>query len=94
MKKMIISLLLIILSLSCFHYGALPVIGWPSLFFGGFIGVLLFIGIVVLLIYLLIDRDKLIKKIEKETPLDILKKRYVRGEIAKSEYEKMKKELE
>jgi|TARA_R110000782_G_scaffold270482_1_gene371736 putative membrane protein len=31
---------------------------------------------------------------KKETPLDILKKRYAAGEINKNEYEEMKKTLE
>jgi putative membrane protein len=29
-----------------------------------------------------------------ETPLEILKKRYAKGEIAREEYERMKKDLE
>lgn len=31
---------------------------------------------------------------DKETPLDILKKRYARGEIEEEEYERRRKELE
>ena len=30
----------------------------------------------------------------RETPLDILKKRYAQGEITKEEFDRMKKELE
>ena len=31
--------------------------------------------------------------LQKETPLEILKKRYARGEISHEEYERMKKDL-
>jgi putative membrane protein len=31
---------------------------------------------------------------QNESPLDILRRRYAKGEIAREEYEKMKKDLE
>jgi putative membrane protein len=31
---------------------------------------------------------------QKESPLDLLKRRYAKGEVAKEEYERMKKDLE
>ncbi|MBN1899323.1 MAG: SHOCT domain-containing protein [Spirochaetes bacterium] len=34
------------------------------------------------------------KSKEKETSLEILKKRYARGEISKTEFDKMKKDLQ
>jgi putative membrane protein len=38
--------------------------------------------------------DKWIKRGGEESALEILKKRYARGEITKEEYDKMKKEIE
>lgn len=34
------------------------------------------------------------QRIKKETPLDLLKKRYAKGEISKEEYEDIKKTLQ
>ena len=39
------------------------------------------------------DRDNN-KSTELETPLDLLKKRYAKGEISREEFEQMKKDLE
>lgn len=95
MKNSIKSFLviLVLISLSCVSPRLYPVLGWPLMFFRGLIGGMVFIGLVVALIYLLIDREKLIKKIGREEPLDILKKRYARGEITKKEFDMMKAEL-
>ena len=67
--------------------------GWGMGF--GWIFMILFWGLVILGIVYLV---KLIaggsnKGDQSETALDILKKRYARGEISKDEFEQMKKEI-
>jgi putative membrane protein len=54
--------------------------------------VLILIGV---LIYLLFKSSKTggFGRAPNETPLDILKKRYARGEITKAQFEEMKKDL-
>ena len=49
------------------------------------------IGIIALIIWLIYKFTK--KKKESETPIDILQKRYAKGEINKKQFEKMKKEI-
>ena len=61
---------------------------------GGFM-IILWVLLTALIIFMLV---KVINKggfsgISSESPLDILKKRYARGEISKEEFEKMKKEV-
>ncbi len=50
-----------------------------------------------IIIYLLFrfrgDRDHFHRGSDFETPLDILKKRYARGEITKEDFERMKKDI-
>jgi len=62
---------------------------------GMFMGLLFFILIVVL-VYFVIQAitAKGRPPIPPESPLDILKKRYAKGEITKEEFEKIKKDLE
>ena len=67
--------------------------GQGGVFLGG-IGMLLFwILIIVGVIFLIKGALREEKKNKAETPLDILKKRYAKGEIDKKEYEEKKKEL-
>jgi len=57
---------------------------------------LLIILVVIVFLYLIFARprsDSLLPS-RQDTPLDILKKRYAKGEISKEEFDQMKKELE
>jgi putative membrane protein len=61
---------------------------------------IIMIIVAVVLIYFLFGRggyrppwDRYPSGRDTETPLDILKKRYARGEIKKEEFEQMKKDL-
>jgi putative membrane protein len=60
---------------------------------GGYMWIilLLIIGVVV---YLVWQNTKSKTQSERETALDILKKRYARGEITKEQYEQMKQKLQ
>jgi putative membrane protein len=61
---------------------------------GGFMWILFFI-VIVLLIYAFMQKptSKDSDLSASEKPLDILKKRYAKGEITKDEFEKIKKDL-
>ena len=67
--------------------------GW-GMGFGWFFMILFWVLIIFGVVYLirLLTRDKEEKQ-QHESPLDILKKRYARGEITKEEYEKVKSDL-
>ncbi len=75
--------------------------GWGNMMnygtgYGGmsmWIIVLIVIGV---LVYFIVQSQKKNGQTptQNESPLDILKRRYANGEIAKEEYEKMKKDLE
>lgn len=67
--------------------------GYSYWSFWSVIWLLLWIGVIVLIIWLIY---KFIIKREgiSETSLEILKKRYAKGEISKKQYQEMKKELE
>lgn len=70
--------------------------GWWMLF-GGFWMVLFWGGIIALIIWgvkkLTERRGPGSGSIERESPLDIAKNRYAKGEISKEEFERLKKDL-
>lgn len=63
---------------------------------GMFMGMLIFLILIVGIVYLVVmgAKPKGSPGASDEKPLDILKKRYAKGEITKDEYERMKKDLE
>jgi len=73
--------------------------GWGPMMhygYGGmFMGIIFLIVIAVLTFFILQALSaKGRPPIQNESPLDILKRRYAKGEITEDEYEKMKKDLE
>lgn len=60
---------------------------------GGYMWIILLI-IIGVVVYLIIQNTRSKTDNDKETPLNILKKRFAKGEITKEQYEEMKKKLE
>ncbi|HEY0670137.1 MAG TPA: SHOCT domain-containing protein [Sphingobacteriaceae bacterium] len=53
-----------------------------------------FIPIIILfLIFLLIKNDSQSNRPVRETPMEILKRRYAKGEITREQFEEMKKDI-
>lgn len=70
--------------------------GWPWMMHYGFGGILMWIIFLILVgavLYVVISSQKG-RSAQNESPLDILKKRYARGEITKEEFDKMKRNLQ
>jgi putative membrane protein len=70
--------------------------GWGGMWFGWFFWLI----IIVVIVWVVITLSKNVQKSREtqdssqtESPLDILKKRYARGEISKEEFEQMKKDI-
>jgi putative membrane protein len=64
--------------------------------YGGMFMWIIFLIVIGLLIYFIVQAQKTKSKTasKNESPLDILQRRYARGDIAREEYERMKKDLE
>jgi putative membrane protein len=83
------------------YYGMQGPGGWGSMMhygfgYGGMFMWIIFLIVIGFLIYFIVQAQKMKGQTptQTESHLDILKKRYARGEIAKEEYERMKKDLE
>jgi putative membrane protein len=69
--------------------------GWGHMALGGLLWAVLFILLIWILVKALtLQQERRGGHLTGETPLDILKKRYAKGEISKKEFEQMKKYLE
>jgi putative membrane protein len=88
---------------ACGRYGCGPGEGWergwgPMMFPGGgmFMGMILLIILVVAVVWWLTKGGGAKNRgaLQKESPLEILKRRYAAGEITKEQFESMKKDLD
>ena len=102
MLKRIFSILIIFLTLTffaCAQGPNSPMGNWGHMMgygYGGGFMWLIFLLLVGVVIYFLLQTSKPKGSDGSimETPLDILKKRYAKGEIDKGEFDQMKKDLE
>lgn len=83
------------------YYGPQGRGGWGSMMhygfgYGGMFMWIIFLIVIGFLIYFIVQAQKTKDQTstQNESPLDILRRRYAKGEIAREEYEKMKKDLE
>jgi len=101
MKKILFISAAVTLLSSCggeYPYGPMggPGGGWGHMMgygYGGMLMWIIFIAIFGVLIYFLMQAAKGRGR-AGETPLEILKRRYAKGEVTREEYERMKKDLE
>jgi putative membrane protein len=97
MKKYIVSLIgFLLVPFSSIVYaddGMFGDGGWHMMG-GGPLMWILWILVIGVVIYLLVNYSKKQTSDHEETPLDILQKRYAKGEISGEEYEQMKQNLQ
>lgn len=93
MKKLLLVFFFVLLAVSCTYPGHM--MPWPPMHYGlgGIVLWLIIAAIVVVIIVAIIGGSKTSTE-DRETPLEILKRRYAKGEISKQEFEKMKKDLD
>jgi putative membrane protein len=67
--------------------------GWPMMHYGygGWFMWILLVIVIVIAFYLVVQTQK--GRTSRETPIEILKKRYAKGEITKEDYDRLKQEL-
>ena len=66
--------------------------GW-RLFFSGFFILIFWGGSITLIVWLITRFTRRNDTTQKNTPLDIAKERYAKGEITKEQFEQIKKDL-
>ncbi len=110
MKKMLFAVILgssFVLA-GCFGGGGYgpggygPMHGWGRMMsygcgygFGGFFMWILFLAAIGVAVYFFVQRSRSKGgELSRETPIEILKKRYAKGEISKEEFDRMKSDLQ
>ncbi len=96
MRVLLILTSVLLLLTACVYPRAGHMMDWGHMDYGYgglfmFIILLVLVGIVV---YFIVNSKKLKQDYDEENALDMLKKRYAKGEISKKEYESMKKDIE
>jgi putative membrane protein len=90
-----------ILAIGCGPYR--PMCGWEprhmmnyGFGYGGMFMWIIFLIVLGVVIYFIVQtlKSKNVAGLAQDTPLDILKRRYAKGEITKEEFDRMKKEVE
>ena len=66
--------------------------GWRW-FFGGFFMIIFWGGLITLVIWAITRFTRRSDTTQQNTPLDIAKERYAKGEITKEQFEQIKKDL-
>ena len=67
--------------------------GWFGMIFMAIFWIALIIGVILLIRWVWVSTGKGGRPGAEDSPLDILKRRYARGEIKKEEFEQMKKDM-
>lgn len=62
--------------------------------YGGLFMWIVLVAVAVALVYYIFARNKTNSGLTKGSPMEILKKRYAKGEISKEEFDRVKKEIE
>ena len=74
--------------------------GWGHMgygWYGGGLMWLILIIVAVVVIYFVLNRNKnreTLDDSDRESPMDILKKRYAKGDITKEEFDRLKRDIE
>ena len=96
MRSLSSVLLLVLASSACYYPGGWHMMddwGHMTWGYGGVFMWLILLVLIGFVVYFVARSGKWPGRGGEETPLEILKKRYARGEITKDEYDRMKKEL-
>ena len=96
MKIHLIFILLIVALSACVYPRGWHMMDWGYMHdgYGGILMWIIFLILIGVFVYLLLRGKVIVGGEEKETSLEILKKRYARGELSKDDFERMRRDLE